>query len=312
MPLDEKTRLETLQLLNILDTQSEERFDRLTRIAKRTFNVPIAVVSLVDENRQWFKSCIGLPVKETPRDISFCGHAILGHDVFIVTDTLLDERFADNPIVTGEPNIRFYAGCPLTAPNGCKLGTLCIIDQKPRHFDNEDIQILRDLAVSVEQELSALQMATMDELTNITNRRGFLMLAEQSISFAKRHEIPVTLIFLDLDQFKVINDIHGHAEGDKALITFAEVMKNSCRDSDVFARIGGDEFVVLLSNTDIKSAEEFISRFNDALVKRTSQLNSEYDISFSFGIVLFDANKHQSIEQFVAESDDLMFKHKKQ
>ena len=312
MPSDEKTRLETLQLLNILDTQSEERFDRLTRIAKRTFNVPIAVVSLVDENRQWFKSCIGLPVKETPRDISFCGHAILGADIFIITDTLLDERFADNPIVTGEPHVRFYAGCPLSAPNGSKLGTLCIIDQKPRHFDDEDIQVLRDLAVSVEQELSALQMATMDELTNITNRRGFLMLAEQSISFAKRHSIPVTLIFLDLDQFKVINDIYGHAEGDKALITFADVMKNSCRDSDVFARIGGDEFVVLLSNTDIKSAEEFISRFSDALIKLSSKSNSEYDISFSSGIVLFDANKHQSIEQLVAEGDDLMFKQKKQ
>jgi len=100
IPLNEEHRLKTLRSLNILDTASEERFDRLTRMAKRLFNVPIATISLVDEDRQWFKSCIGLTVKETPRDISFCGHAILDDEVFIISDTLQDERFVDNPLVT--------------------------------------------------------------------------------------------------------------------------------------------------------------------------------------------------------------------
>ena len=171
-PQDEDARLKTLRSLNILDTSAEERFDRLTRIAKRMFDVPIALVSLVDEDRQWFKSCIGLSVRETPRDISFCGHAILGNEVFLIPDTLKDERFIDNPLVADEPNIRFYAGCPLRFPDGSMLGTLCIIDQKPRNLDEEDLEALKDLASTAERELAAVQMATTDELTNIPNRRG--------------------------------------------------------------------------------------------------------------------------------------------
>lgn len=310
LPVDEHARLETLQLLNILDTQPEERFDRLTRVAKRMFDVPIALVSLVDESRQWFKSCIGLPVRETPRDISFCGHAILGSKIFIVSDTLEDQRFADNPLVTEEPKIRFYAGCPLEAPNGSKLGTLCIIDTKPRHFDDNDMLDLADIAATVEKELSTLQMATMDELTNISNRRGFMMLAERSIKVATRHELPVTLIFLDLDKFKEINDRFGHAEGDNALKVFARLMKTACRESDAFARLGGDEFVVLLSNTTIAYAKDFISRFNEALDKINRASEFDYDITFSHGIVLFDAEKHTSIDKLLDEGDALMFKHK--
>lgn len=310
LPVDEHARLETLQLLNILDTQPEERFDRLTRVAKRMFDVPIALVSLVDESRQWFKSCIGLPVRETPRDISFCGHAILGSKIFIVSDTLEDQRFADNPLVTEEPKIRFYAGCPLEAPNGSKLGTLCIIDTKPRHFDDNDMLDLADIAATVEKELSTLQMATMDELTNISNRRGFMMLAERSIKVATRHELPVTLIFLDLDKFKEINDRFGHAEGDNALKVFARLMKSACRESDAFARLGGDEFVVLLSNTTIAYAKGFISRFKKSLDKMNKVSEYDYDITFSHGIVLFDAEKHTNIDKLLEEGDALMFEHK--
>lgn len=112
-PLDEANRLATLRGLNILDTPPEERFDRLTRLAQQLINVPIAVVSLVDSNRQWFKSCQGLDASETPRNISFCGHAILDNELFVIPDALLDTRFSDNPLVTGAPNIRFYAGQPL-------------------------------------------------------------------------------------------------------------------------------------------------------------------------------------------------------
>ena len=111
--IDEAVRLTTLRSLDILDSLGEERFDRLTRMAKQMFRVPIALVSLVDENRQWFKSCVGLDVSETSRDISFCGHAILGDEVFVISDTLKDDRFSDNPLVLEDPHIRFYAGCPI-------------------------------------------------------------------------------------------------------------------------------------------------------------------------------------------------------
>ncbi len=107
IPENEDIRLKSLQSLDVLDTQPEERFDRLTRMCKRLFGVPIALVSLVDENRQWFKSCVGLSVSETPRDISFCGHAILGNEIFMIPDTANDERFADNPLVLNDPHIRF-------------------------------------------------------------------------------------------------------------------------------------------------------------------------------------------------------------
>ena len=131
-PEDEAERLRALTDLNVLDTDAEERFDRYTRLACRLFGVPIALVSLVDEHRQWFKSRQGLAAGETSRDISFCGHAILQSDTYIIENALEDERFSDNPLVTGDPKIRFYAGHPLRSPCGAALGTLCLIDRLPR------------------------------------------------------------------------------------------------------------------------------------------------------------------------------------
>ncbi|MDX1335448.1 MAG: sensor domain-containing diguanylate cyclase, partial [Gammaproteobacteria bacterium] len=233
LPQDEESRLKALRSLNILDTPPEERFDRYTRMAKRMFGVPIALVSLVDENRQWFKSCFGLPVRETPRDISFCGHAILGKEVFVIPDALQDERFADNPLVTEEPHIRFYAGCPLSSIDGSKLGTLCIIDREPRQFTQEDIDTLSDLASMVERELATLEIATVDELTGITNRRGFMSLAKYILNLCTREKLPATLAFMDLNGFKPINDTYGHAEGDRALIEFSNELKRGLRNSDL-------------------------------------------------------------------------------
>ncbi|HEY9815926.1 MAG TPA: GAF domain-containing protein [Candidatus Obscuribacterales bacterium] len=163
-PPNEATRLNTLRSLHILDTKPEERFDRITRIAKRLFGVPITLVSLIDAERQWFKSCQGLDICETPRDLSFCGHAILGDSLFVVPDALLDERFRDNPLVTDGSKIRFYAGAPLAVNNGSNLGTLCIIDQVPRVLTDEDQQLLRDLGQIAQQELLAIQINTIDEL----------------------------------------------------------------------------------------------------------------------------------------------------
>ena len=156
IPANERQRLKALRDMKVLDTPPEERFDRVTRLARQVFATKIALVSLVDENRQWFKSRQGLEACETPRDVSFCGHAILGPEILHVANALEDTRFAANPLVTGAPNIRFYAGCPLRAPNGQKLGTLCIIDPAPRTFSAQDTELLRDLAEMVEEELAAV------------------------------------------------------------------------------------------------------------------------------------------------------------
>ncbi|MEQ1741845.1 MAG: HDOD domain-containing protein [Candidatus Nitrotoga sp.] len=187
--VNESARIKTLQTFNILDTSPEERFDRITRLVRHLFNVPIVLVSLVDMNRQWFKSNMGLSISETPRNISFSGHAILGDDIFMVPDTLADKRFYNNPLVTGSPGIRFYAGCPLTAPNGSKLGTLCLIDTKPRILNIEERKLLQDFARMVEQEIAAVQMVTMDELTTLPNRRPFEALSQHASKVCHRMKI---------------------------------------------------------------------------------------------------------------------------
>ncbi|OUR64859.1 GGDEF domain-containing protein [Methylophaga sp. 42_25_T18] len=309
-PEDEHNRIRTLHSLNILDTPAEERFDRLTRLAKHLFNVPIAVVSLVDTDRQWFKSCLGMGPTETNRDISFCGHAILGDDIFLVPDASQDQRFSDNPLVTGTPNIRFYAGCPLSSLDGSKLGTLCIIDDKPRMFSLDEITALKDLAAMAEQELMAIQLATLDDLTKISNRRGFIALAEKSISLCRRQQIPATLIFFDLNKFKQINDNFGHAEGDRALIAFADTLKNAFRDSDIFARLGGDEFVVLLTGLSDNHTQKVIDNFRGAIDSYNKNVQLGYDISYSEGIVSINFDKDTSITSLLSQADSLMYENK--
>ncbi len=153
IPADDADRVAALASLQILDTPPEERFDRLTRLATHVFSVPIALVSLVDAERQWFKSCIGLEGRETDRSISFCGHAINEPTTFVVEDASLDARFSDNPLVTGEPFVRFYAGHPLTTVEGHRIGMFCIIDRVPRTFDQEQRGILREFAALAEAEL---------------------------------------------------------------------------------------------------------------------------------------------------------------
>ena len=147
--VDESERLAALARYAILDTTAENAFDELVQLASAICATPIALVSLVDASRQWFKARVGLDATETPRQISFCTHAIQQHDVFIVHDARSDPRFAANPLVTGDPHIRFYAGAPLTTPDGFNLGTLCVIDRQPRVLDSGQQHALAALARQV-------------------------------------------------------------------------------------------------------------------------------------------------------------------
>jgi diguanylate cyclase (GGDEF)-like protein len=310
-PVNEATRLEALRSLKILDTSPQERFDRLTRLAKRLFGVPIALISLVDANRQWFKSCQGLDVSETPRDVSFCGHAILGDDILMVPDALLDERFHDNPLVVGDPKIRFYAGCPLTLPNGSKIGTLCLIDVAPRTLEAADSELLRDLTRMAEQEIAAVQLATMDELTLLSNRRGFMVLGQHALSLCARLERPASLHFYDLDGFKLINDRFGHAEGDRALVSFSALLMKTFRDSDVVGRLGGDEFVVLTTNCTDTASRAANRRLQLALDEYNRSGERGYEIRFSVGAVAYDPGRHSSIDALLGDADALMYQRKR-
>ncbi|MBD3635419.1 MAG: sensor domain-containing diguanylate cyclase [Methylophaga sp.] len=311
-PADEEERIATLRSLNLLDSERDERFDRLTRLALHVFEVPIALVSLVDENRQWFMSCQGISVTQTDRDISFCGHAILGDDAFVIQDTHQDPRFADNPSVIGEPFVRFYAGYPIRYLNGKKLGTLCLVDSKPRHFSERERLILQDLARIVEHEIHAVQLATIDELTEIPNRRGFFASANQALSLCRRQKLPVSLVFIDLNKFKPINDRFGHAEGDRALKSFADMLRQVCRQTDIAARLGGDEFALLLPNANESDVDKILLRFAAMVEQANREQTLDYKITYSHGLVHFDADKHQGLEDLLAEGDQLMYlrKHK--
>ncbi len=312
IPEHEVQRLKALRSLHLLDTLPEERFDRVTRMARRLFGVPIALVSLVDENRQWFKSNCGLEgVEETPRDISLCGHAILGNDILLIPDTLQDERFADNPLVKESPHIRFYVGCPLSYADNLKMGTLCLIDDKPRGFDADDAVVLRDLASMVEDELRAFQASTSDELTKISNRRGFTCLASHMLHYCQNKGVNASLVFIDLDKFKMINDSYGHGQGDQALIYFAELMKRTFGCFDVIARLGGDEFVALMAGRVKSEAEQEILALQQCVDEHNASQITPYTLAFSYGIVESDPATPHSLEELLAAGDFLMYRIKR-
>lgn len=154
LPENEAARLAALYQLLCLDTPPEERFDRIVQFAATEFDVPIVLLSLVDHDRLWFKAKVGLDFCEAPREVSMCSHAILVEEPMVVPDTRLDPRFADNPLVTGPPYIGFYAGAPLETERGIRVGTLCLIDTKPRQFDAIDIAILKTLRTLIVRELN--------------------------------------------------------------------------------------------------------------------------------------------------------------
>lgn len=304
MPADETARLKSLHSLRILDTPEEGRFDRLTRMAKRIFGVEISLVSLVDSERQWFKSKQGLTACETSRDISFCGHAILEKEVLIVSDAAEDIRFADNPLVTGEPAIRFYAGCPLSDPHGFQIGTLCIIDSEPRGMTDDEVETLRDLAGMVEDEISISSQITIDDLTQIANRRGFLQIADHLLALCRRTNTNAELAFFDLDGFKAVNDTHGHAAGDDLLQHFSELLLKCFRSADAIGRLGGDEFVVLLSNSG-GGSHAALKRLEDMAAEGQCAIRQK--LAWSVGTIQFDPERHANIGDLLAEADASMY-----
>lgn len=256
----EAARLAALRKYKVLDTPPEEAFDRITRIVRSALQVPMAMVSLVDEDRQWFKSKQGLDTAETPRDISFCTHAIQRDAPFVINDANSDDRFAESPLVTGDPGISFYAGVPIKTPDGQNIGTLCAVDTIPREIDSAQIAILQDLARLVTDSLELRHIAMVDGLTGAHTRRSFDILLEREMYRADRYKKALSLVMLDIDHFKAVNDKHGHPAGDAVLRSIAETCQATLRDADVFARLGGEEFAILLPSSDLAGATELAER----------------------------------------------------
>ena len=260
LPTAEQVRLSTLHRYGILDTPSELQFDRLVELAARFFDMPMALISFVAEERQWFKANQGLTISETPRCESFCAVAIQRDGVMVLPDTLLDAEFRSYPVVVGEPHIRSYAGAPLVTPDGQKLGTFCVLGTEPRTFTSKEQDLLVSFAEMAMTELQRRldlqdlsEMAMTDALTGLPNRVQFRQHLIEACRRADLSGEKVVVGLLDLDRFKLINDTFGHAAGDEVLREVGRRLKEATATGDVVARMSGDEFVLLL--TDVLSVE---------------------------------------------------------
>ena len=286
IPDHEEERIEALRRYQILDTPPEDAFDRFTRLASAALDMPIALVSLVDRGRQWFKAKQGISAEQTPRDVAFCAHAICDRDVMVVPDATKDPRFADNPLVTGDPHIRFYAGAPLRTRDGYNVGVVCVKDRRPRELSPAQRTILVDLAAMIVDQMelrlagrNALKellakeelarelkrLASTDHLTGVLNRRAFMEIAEKEFLRAKRYDRPLSILMLDVDHFKRINDSHGHAIGDRVLKALADETQACIRTHDVLGRLGGEEFAILVPETGEEEPRVIANRIRERL-----------------------------------------------
>lgn len=281
----EDERVATVQGLGLLDTPLQERFEKITRMVRSTLRVPIAHFNLLDRDRQHLKSAQGVDGVDLPMEGSFCMHVIHEPSMLVVRDASKDPRFHDNPYVSGRfLNIRFYAGCPVRAPNGLPIGTLCAIDIKPRKMSPECLAALRDLADMIETELrvsslskaqenllvqlsAAERLARIDPLTRLWNRGGIMELVEKEWSEGRRHHKPVTLALIDIDHFKAVNDVHGHSTGDMVIVETAKTLLAATRNEDAVGRFGGEEFLVILTQCTSEGMKDAAERMRLAVLE---------------------------------------------
>ena len=447
-PADEAARLLALHSTHILDTAPEEQFDRITRIAAQLLKVPVALISLVDVDRQWFKSKVGLEPTQTPRSVSFCGHAVLKKEPLLVADAHVDARFADNPLVTGPPFIRFYAGIPMLSVEGQPLGSFCVIDHVPRVLSEAELASLTDLASMAQEQLqrrqlmrasskvletlreseehhrqlignapeaylvsdgSAItfvnqagmrllgaeraeqivglrpldivapafhqivthraeqayrtlrpnlpmemrwlrvdgvevdvetnsvsyttngevriqiiardntmrkqykneleQLATHDVLTGLPNRAVLRDRLEQGIHRWLRQGQEAVVAFLNLDHFKGVNDAFGHGVGDQVLSAVGKVLQASVRKNDTVARIGNDEFVLILEQIDENELRSLLQRLVDNIGHPIKALRQEISISCSVGYCRYPADG-TSADALLSAADTAMYRAK--
>lgn len=277
----EQRRLQELHSLDILDTAFEERFDRYTSLLASLFEFPICLVSLVDDDRQWFKSACGLDIRETERDISFCAHALAHNEAFVIPDTHADPRFMHNPLVTGDPFIRFYAGAVIYGPEGLPLGTLCLLDRKPRAFGKRDCKHLRQFAELVERELTynhelqkvreaAESAALIDPLTGLPHRYLLEDRVEQLVQLTRvQKNLRFTVLHINVVDFLRVNRSLGREAGDTLLCELAQRLRELCPSEGAVARLHADHFAMVAPRADDES--ESLDLLTSRLARALSQ-----------------------------------------
>jgi len=323
IPFDESQRQQTLDEMNLLDTPAEHYLDTLVRLTQELAQVKTVLISLIDQDRQWFKARIGLEATETSRDISFCGHAILGEGPLLVPDATADQRFADNPLVLGPPHIRFYAGHPLHAGNGRAIGTLCMLDPKPRQMSEEELANFRDLATLAEGYLQLRSLiqsnrdlrvemdreqrkALLDPLTQLWNRGALATFQDRECRLARESHTQLGVLYADLDHFKAINDSHGHAAGDQVLCECARRLRAALRPDDLLVRQGGEEFVALLKVKDGDELQRVAERVRQLIGNEPVQLGSgPLPVSLSIGCTLLAGE--EAVDQALERADAALY-----
>ncbi|MDH1008420.1 sensor domain-containing diguanylate cyclase [Pseudomonas nicosulfuronedens] len=323
IPVDESLRQQTLDEMNLLDTPAEHYLDTLVQLTQDLVKVDTVLISLIDQERQWFKARVGLDASETQRDVSFCGYAILGDDTLLVPDATLDERFADNPLVLGPPYIRFYAGRPLRAGNGQAIGTLCMVDPRPRSMTEAQQANFRDLATLAEGYLQLRSLiqsnrdlrvemdreqrkALLDPLTQLWNRGGLLTFQDRECRLARESHVQLGVIYADLDHFKAINDKYGHAAGDQVLCECARRLRAALRPDDLLVRQGGEEFVALLKVKDGEELQRVAERVRQLIGHEPVPLAcGPLPVSLSIGCTLLAAE--EQIDQALERADAALY-----
>lgn len=256
-PPNETDRLQALHAYQVLDTLPEQAYDDIVRLASFICSTPIALVSMVDENRQWFKARLGMDLAQTARDISFCAHALAQMDeLLIIQDTQADSRFTDNPMVWSAPHIRFYAGAPLLTSTRQVLGTLCVLDYTPRDLSPEQKFALSALARQVVAQLELRRktnrlelLSTTDALTELPNRHASLGTLQEEFDRSQRYALPLSFLLVEIDQFKQLNAKSGRAVGEDILKSVAGVLRKEARSHDTVGRYGDSTFAVILPST---------------------------------------------------------------
>ena len=302
LPKNEASRVEALRSLGILDTPREDRFDRYTRITAKAFDVPIALISLVDRDRQWFKSAQGIDANETPRKDSFCGHAILGDGVFEVRDALHDPRFRDNPLVLDAPQIRFYAGAPLESADRYRLGTLCIIDRVPRRLNDDEKTMLRNLADMVSAEMTRFCDLTTDRTK----------CAAQTITGAEFFEsIPdepgLSVLLFDIDD---VLESHNDSRTSPGEI-FGELLLDHFPTAKSIAHIGDYHFCVLLKPSKDFDEVRAINHVCSAAKGLLCFADGHEKLTPFVGHIHYNPSKYASVNDMVCDADRMFLMHER-